>query len=81
MDNDEARRLLNPDKLNRYDVVVISNLETVQKSAIPYIMNLADGRIGDKKINAKLICITEGLTADLDATPLNQRFVYFKMKY
>ena len=54
------------------DVVIFYNAEDLSKSGISFMLNAADGRINDKKINSPVIVIS---SETISGAPINQRFV------
>lgn len=54
------------------DVVIFYNAEDLSKSGISFMLNAADGRINDKKINSPVIVIS---SETISGAPIKQRFV------
>ena len=54
------------------DVVIFYNAEDLSKSGISFMLNAADGRINDKKINSPVIVISSEI---ISGSPIKQRFV------
>ena len=79
IDADDFRNF-NFDDLNKYRFIIIDDVSYAQKSAIPTLLNLADGRINDKKILPKVILMSTG-SKDEMPTPIIQRFISLKLNY